>query len=307
MASIKTWFVIINPASGNGSSKRKWQLIKKLLEDYDFNFNYAFTKHANHSSAIIQNAIEKGFRNIISIGGDGTLHNIINGIMQQTEEPTTNLNVGVIPIGTGNDWVKTHNIPMDIEKAILLIKKGNTKLQDIGKIELVNQNKKPIYFVNLAGNGFDGSVVKHVEKFKRFGALSYLIGAIICLFSFNNFHSTVLVNTKNISGKTLMVLIGLCNYSGGGMRLTKTPNPFDGLLDITIAKNFSKLDILFSLPKLFNGKIINHKKVAAYKTTSIEIITNKGERAYIQADGELIGKGHIKATIVPKAFRFYCH
>ena len=307
MAFLKTWFVIINLTSGNGSCKRKWSLVKKLLKDYSFNFNHAFTEHANHSTTIVQNAIEKGFRNIICVGGDGTLHNIVNGIMLQNNVSTATIKVGIIPVGTGNDWVKTHNIPKDIKKAIQLIKNGNTKLQDIGKMELADKNINSIYFMNLAGIGFDGYVVNHMEKYKRFGALSYLIGALFGLFSFKNFNSQVLLNSEDISGKTLMILIGLCKYSGGGMQLTKTPNPFDGLLDVTIAKNFSKFDILLNMPKLFNGKIINFKKVACYKTASIEIIVNKEEHSYIQADGEFIGKGHLKATIIPKAFRFYCH
>ncbi len=306
MASLKTWFVIINPTSGNGSSKRNWPKIQQLLKTYDFDFQYAFTEYAKHSSIIVKNVIEKGIGNIISVGGDGTLHNIVNGIMQQNKVLTKSINVGVIPIGTGNDWIKTHKIPKDIEKAIQLIKNRNTKLQDIGKIEFINKNEKPVYFMNLAGIGFDGYVVNRVEKYKHFGALSYLIGALFGLMSFKNFHSKVILNSEVVSGKTLMVLIGLCKYSGGGMQLTKTPDPFDGLLDVTIAKNFSKFDVLLNITKLFNGKIIGYKKVENYKTTSIEIIINEEEHAYIQADGELLGKGNIKTTIIPKAFRFYC-
>ena len=306
MAILKTWFVIINPASGSGSSKKKWPKIQSLLKTHDFDFQYVFTEYAKHSCVMVKKAIKKGFRNIICMGGDGTLHNIVNGIMQQKEVIVANINIGVIPIGTGNDWVKTHNIPNDAEKAIELIKKGSTKLQDIGKIVLINQNKEPVYFMNLAGIGFDGYVVSHVEKHKQFGALSYLIGAIFGLLSFKNFHSKTLLNSENISGKTLMVLMGLCKYSGGGMQLTEAPDPFDGLLDVTIAKNFSKLDVLLNLPKLFNGKIVDFKKVANYKTTSVEVLANEEEFPYIQADGELIGKGHVKATIIPKALRFYC-
>ena len=306
MSDLKKWFVIINPTSGNGSSKRKWPIIKNLLESFFFDFDYVFTKHSNHGTIIVQNAIKKGFRNIICIGGDGTLHNIVNGIMQQHLTPSIAINVGVIPIGTGNDWVKTHNIPKDIKKAIQLIKKGNTNLQDIGKIELVDRDTKPIYFMNLAGIGFDGYVVNRMQNYKRFGALSYLIGAFLGLLSFKNFSSRVFLNSEEVSGETLMVLIGLCKYSGGGMRLTKTPNPFDDLFDITIAKNFSRLDVLSNLHRLFNGKIINFTKVVNYKASSIEIITNKKEHTYIQADGELVGKGHIKAVVISKSLRFYC-
>ncbi len=306
MANKKSWFVIINPTSGNGSGKKKWTKVKRLLNAYDFDFDYALTMHQKHSVEIVQQAIDKGFFNIISVGGDGTLHNIINGIMLQSKMPSTNITVGVIPVGTGNDWIKTHHIPKDIESAIQIIKNGKTKLQDVGRIELLDQKKEPIYFINLAGIGFDGYVVSRVEKYKRFGALAYLFGTLFGLVSFKNFNSKVRVNSENISGKTLMVLIGLCEYSGGGMKLTKKPNPFDGCFDVSIAKDFSKLDILFNAVKLYNGKIVDFKKVVPLITTSIEIEIEEEKLPYIQADGELIGKGDFRASIIPKSFRFYC-
>jgi YegS/Rv2252/BmrU family lipid kinase len=306
MANKKSWFVIINPTSGNGSSKKKWIKIKQLLNRWEFDFEYAFTMHQKHSVEIVQQAIKNGFINIICVGGDGTLHNIVNGIMLQTEMPSTNITVGVIPIGTGNDWIKTHHIPKDIEGAIQIIKNGETKLQDVGKIELLDSQKEFVYFINLAGVGFDGCVVSRVEKYKRFGSLAYLFSTLISLVSFENFYATALVNSKNISGKTLMILIGLCEYSGGGMKLTKKPNPFDGFFDVSIAKDFSKLDILFNAAKLYNGKIVDFKKVLALKTTSIEIEIEEEKHPYVQADGELIGKGNFKSSIIPKAFRFCC-
>ena len=103
-----------------------------------------------------------------------------------------------------------------------------------------------------------------------------------------------------------MVLVGLCKYSGGGMQLTESANPIDGLFDISIAKNLSKLDIFKNIFKLFNGKIVKQKKVEVLKTDRITILTkNEIVQPFIQADGELIGKGSIKVSIIPKAFSFF--
>ena len=305
MANSKRWFAIINPTSGNGSSRQKWPQIKTLLESYNFDFNFAFTEHENHSPELAQHAIEKGFYNIICVGGDGTLHNIVNGIMSQPSLYSNEVTVGMIPIGTGNDWVKTHDIPNDFEKAIQLIKNGNKKTQDLGKIEFLNEDRNPVYFNNLAGVGFDGFVVSKVHKYKHFGALAYLAGAVLGLFSFKNFKSKVVVDNEEINSKILMILVGLCNYSGGGMQLTKNANPFDGLFDISIAKDIGKLDIIRNLPKLFNGKIVNHKKVETLKSKAISITISEEDLPFIQADGELIGQGNINLSVVPKAFSFY--
>lgn len=302
----KSWFVIINPTSGQGSSKKSWPKIKKLLEAYNFTFNFTFTSYPKHSIRLVQEAISQNTKHIICVGGDGTIHNIVNGIMSQTKVPSYKVHVGVIPIGTGNDWVKTHNISYDFETAIKQIKKNIIVTQDIGKLVVGNNKKTPVFFNNLAGIGFDGYVVSTVEKYKRFGALAYLYSSILGLFSFKNFNATLSVESETVSGKNLMILVGLCKYSGGGMQLTKNSNPLDGLLDITIAQNLSKFEIIKSLSKLFNGNITNHKKVKTLKAASVAVQINQEELPFIQADGELIGKGNIKVSIITKAFSFYC-
>jgi len=302
----KSYFVIINPTSGNGSSKKSWPKIKSLLEKHNFSFQFAFTSHSKHSIALVHQAVKQNIKNIISVGGDGTLHNIVNGIMTQNDVPSLEINLGVIPIGTGNDWIKTHNIPLDFEAAIKIIKNGVLATQDIGKIVIQNSSKPPVFFNNLAGVGFDGFVVSKIEKYKHIGTLAYLYGTLVSLFSFKNFESKITTNSGDISGKTLMVLIGLCKFSGGGMQLTKNPDPFDGLLDITIAQDFNKIEIIKNLAKLFNGTITNYKKVISLKTKSVSIKINPNNAPYIQADGELIGTGNIEVSIVAKAFSFYC-
>lgn len=299
------WFVIINPTSGNGSSKIHWSTIKLLLETYNFDFDFVFTKHARHSVELIQDAVYQGFRKYISIGGDGTLHNIVNGIMKQTLVPSIDLTIGVIPIGTGNDWVKTHHIPSDFESAIQVIKNGNVKHQDLGKIEFDDKIQSDVYYNNLAGVGFDGYVVSKVSKYKRFGTVSYILGALSGLFSFQKFKSEILSKECHIKTSCLMVLVGLCKYSGGGMQLTKNPNPFDGLLDVSIAKDIGKFDVLKNLLNLFNGKIINHKKVYCFHTKKIKVKTSPKDFAFIEADGELVGKGGFSITLIPMAFSFY--
>ncbi|MEZ4796979.1 MAG: diacylglycerol kinase family lipid kinase [Flavobacteriaceae bacterium] len=305
MTNSNRWFVIVNPTSGNGSSKHKWPKIKAELESHMFDFDFVFTEYANHSRDLVQNSIKQGFTKIISVGGDGTLHNIVNGIQSQKLVNPLSIQIGVIPIGTGNDWIKTHGIPLNIKKAISIIKKGNVKQQDLGKINFIDKSRSTIYFNNLAGVGFDGFVVSKVGKFKHLGALAYLYGAIAGLFSFKNFQSTIIINGKEVQTKSLMILAGLCTYSGGGMKLTKEPNPFDGMLDVSIAKDLGKLDIIKNLSNLFNGKIINHPKVESYKATDLSIMITSEDKPFIQADGELIGTGNINISIVPKAFSFY--
>ena len=298
----KTWYVIINPTSGNGTPKRKWKLIIASLDLHNILYKFTFSDFINHEIELIHSALKEGYRKFICVGGDGTLHKVVNGIMTQKMVNLEDIKVAIIPMGTGNDWVKTYKIPKNIDKAVSIIIHEKTINQDIGYLELLN-TKKNVYFNNLAGLGFDGFVIKNSLKYKKYGAFSYLLAT---LNSFVKYRKSVLkidFNDKTIYTKTLLTLVGICNYSGGGMKLTKNGNTTDGLFDISIAKNLNFFSIIKNILKFYNGNIVNHKEVETYKTDTIKIVTND-DTTYIQADGELIGTGGFKATIIPKAIRF---
>ena len=297
------WFIIVNPTSGNGASKKKWPLIYNELNLQNFIFEFSITKHKTHAIEIIKEAVDKGFRKFICVGGDGTLHTIVNGILQLKPSIISEIKIGIIPIGTGNDWVKTYNISKNYKKAIQIIKAEKTIQQDIGELAIANTNET-VYFNNLAGIGFDGYVVNKVYKFKNLGFLAYLTGAIVSLTSYKKATLEITFNTTTIKEKTLMLLIGICNYSGGGMQLTKNPDPTDGLFDISIIHKVHLFNILGNLPGLFNGNITNHKLINNYKTSSIKVKVLDSQLTYIQADGELLGTGDFSIKILPKAINF---
>jgi len=300
---VSKWFVIINPTSGNGTSKKKWPLIFNELKKQQIDFEYSFSEYKKHSYKLIQNAILQGFTKFICIGGDGTLHNIVNGILSLNPIYISEIKIGIIAIGTGNDWVKNYNIPTNYKKAIEIIKNEHTIKQDIGKINLTAENKI-VYFNNLAGIGFDGYVVHKVHKYKNLGSLAYITGAIVSLTSYKKPMLEILFNNTKIKSKTLMLLIGICKYSGGGMQLTKNSNPTDGLFDITFITYFYLLEVLKNIQNLFNGKITNHTLVKNYKTSELKVNILDNQTTYIQADGELIGSGNFSVSILPKALNF---
>ena len=297
------WFLIVNPTSGNGKSKKSWQHISNVLTNQNIRFSYAFTKYSKHECELVQNAIKNGFTKIISVGGDGTLHHIVNGIMSQKIIETNTIQLAVIPIGTGNDWVKTYNIPAKIEKSILNIYKGTSVLQDIGMLK--TKNNTISYFNNVAGIGYDGYVVNKLKKLKKFGGIAYLLSGISGLLFYKKTDLIIDINNETFKEKCLMTIFGICKFSGGGMQFTKEVNPSDGLLDITIAKKLTLFDLLINLPKLYNGLIVHHKKVVTYKTTKIKVSpVLANEKPFIQADGELIGSGSVEVSIKEKAIQF---
>ena len=155
----------------------------------------------------------------------------------------------------------------------------------------------------MAGLGYDGYIVNKLNSLKRFGSIAYLLSGIAGLLFYKKTTFKIIFDDKIIETSCLMTLFGICKYSGGGMQFTKDVNPSDGFLDITIAKNLHLFDLIFNIKKLYNGNIVHHKKVETYKTKQITVIP-QNSKPFIQADGELIGTGKIKVTIIEKALNF---
>ena len=296
------WYIIANPTSGNGIVKKKWNAIVSSLKNHNISYDFSFSKYQGNEQELVVNAIQKGYRKFISVGGDGTLHQIVNGVMTQNSIDPLQLKIGVISMGTGNDWIKTYKIPKKIKEAVLVINKEKTVVQDIGEIKLENA-KKSTYFNNLAGLGFDGFVIKNMLKYKKYGAFSYLIATVVSFLKYKQQSLTIEFDEKIINAKILLTLVGICKYSGGGMKLTEKVDTADGLFDISIAKNFNFITVLLNILKFYTGSITHHKKVETYKTATIKIAAND-ENTFIQADGEFIGTGSFKATIIPRTINF---
>ena len=297
------WFVVVNPTSGNGTAKGKWHKIQDELIRQEFIFDYFFTDYEKHSITLVHKAIKQGFIKFIVVGGDGTLHNVVNGILKLNPKNISLIKIGIIPIGTGNDWVKTYRISKNYIKAIKIIRNEKTIQQDIGKI-IIESTKEVTYFINQAGIGFDAYVVNKIKKFKYLGKLAYLFGGLLSLTAYKKAKLKITFNDIELINKTLMFLIGICRYTGGGLQLTKNPDPLDGLFDISYIPSVNLFKILINLPGLFNGQITDKSFVNNYKSSNVKIQLLDTQNTYIQADGEIIGTGNFSVSLLQKTIHF---
>ncbi len=296
------WYVIANPNAGNKKFKSLESRIKNLFKHFNIDYILQVTTHQKHEIELVHTAVKQGYTHFVSVGGDGTLHYVINGIMTQNIIPSHQVVVGIIPLGTGNDWVKTYNIGKNIQNAVEHLKKMNTTYQDIGFLQLKNTSR---YFNNVAGIGYDGYVVNKLNKLKHLGAIAYLLSGISGMLFYKKNSYEIEINNETINDTCLMILFGICKYSGGGMKLTKFSSSSNGLLDVTIAKDLNLFDLIKNIRKLYSGSIIKHKKVKTYKTNSLLITPKTSEKqSFIEADGELIGTGEVKVSIHKKAIQF---
>ena len=212
MPGQKKWFVLVNPTSGGGRGKKHWPKIKQELDQNSFDFEFKFSEYPRHGLDLMSQAIAEGFRDFIAVGGDGTLHEMVNAIMGQTAVSPDRFSIGLIPVGTGNDWARQFDIPRDYNAAVERILQGNILEQDIGVITLDERPGEQLYFNNLAGIGFDGYVVEKVHRFKHWGGMAYLMGALAGLFSYNSFKANVRWNDTSFEDLVFILFIGLGKF-----------------------------------------------------------------------------------------------
>ena len=199
------WLTIVNLHAGSKRCERDWPEIKNLLEKAHLKTEVIFTTKAKEAIEITQKRIdEKGFKNIIVVGGDGTMNEVVNGIFRQKRFKTTEITIGLITVGTGNDWGRHYGMHSEYHKMVNSIKNGKTFIQDVGKVNYKHlENKEDRYFVNIAGMGYDALVAKKTNVSKqsgRGGLLVYLVNLIQGLFQYNNTFLTITANVEDPSG-----------------------------------------------------------------------------------------------------------
>ena len=164
----KPWLVIVNPHAGGSKAKTDWPQIRKHLTEAGFLFDSYFSEYPHHAIELVKNLIsEKKYTQVIAVGGDGTLNEVINGVFHQQTVPPADVHVGLITIGTGNDWGRMYALPKNYEGQIEILKKGHFLLQDVGQVHYSHDTQKTSrYFVNIAGMGFDALVAKKTNILK---------------------------------------------------------------------------------------------------------------------------------------------
>jgi len=268
--------LIVNPVAGAGKTAKKWPYIKSLLENIGLCFEHDLTEAPGHAIELAKSAAKKGCELVVTVGGDGTINEVVNGLYDSGN--IADVMLGIISTGTGRDYIRTIGIPWAYQEACQCLMNPRKFTVDVGVIEYMKDGQMvKRLFVNFAGLGFDAEVVRTTtQKFKALGNTASYLKRKIC---------TVLMS----NGK----------YGGGGMFAAPDADPTDGLLDVLIIGDLSKSDLLWSLPRLYKGTHLTHPKVTIERAREIEI--KSAEPVSLQADGELLGGLPARFYILPAA------
>lgn len=294
------WYIILNPAAANGRAGRTWLRIAELLSTAEIAYELIETAYRAHAIELVAAGTKKGFHKIMAIGGDGINNEVINGIATQTHLPIDQIIYTLLPLGTGNDWIKTHGIPTDFKKWIPKLKNGRVIRQDIGVLTYHKDGApKKRYFANVAGLAYDAFLCKEMSQEKNFSnQLGFLWLTIRELFKYKLRKARVCFDDQEIENYFYTINIGICRYSGGGMQLVPHAIPDDGLLALTIAGPISKLGVLLNSWRFYSGSVKGHSQVNCFKTKKIVIDAIGSEPTLVEVDGEFLGETPVRCWIL---------
>ncbi|WP_331279650.1 diacylglycerol/lipid kinase family protein [Oceanobacillus salinisoli] len=291
---MKLYYFIVNKNSGSGRALKIWYRVAKLLQERHIAYDVCITNGPQHATESVKNIIKKNnAKAIIAIGGDGTVHKIINELVG------SKVPFGIIPAGSGNDFCRGMGIPLKYDQALERILKGEQKFIDVGNI-----NDK--FFATIVGIGFDGRVAqvtnqsqnKKLLNLAGMGSVSYIINVLKVLFYYKPTNVELKIDQKYAKHQNVW-LIAIANspFYAGGMMICPNAKNDDQFFDICMVKEISRWQLLRIFPSVFKGKHVNHPAVTILRAKEVEIVSNSPMIAH--GDGEMIGETPLKIIISP--------
>jgi len=303
VASTKIAF-IVNPHAAAGSAGKSWPRIEALARDRLGSFQAFFTAGPGDATRLTREAISRGAETIVCVGGDGTLNEVVNGLMGEDGPIRPDVAVGFIPRSTGCDLIKTVSIDRKLDRAMDIIRDAHTRILDLGRIRYQDhrKNRSYRYFHNIASFGLGGEVDERVNRTTKAlgGFLSFIGATLVSLLKYDKKRIHLKVDDV-FDGEVNVWNIAVANgqYHGGGMLVAPGAQVDDGLFQVTVIGDLTLPEVFLNLPKLYNGKIYEVAKVSSFVGKRVE--ASSDQKVLLDVDGEQIGTIPVVIEIVPRA------
>jgi len=308
---LKKSMVIVNPVSANGRTGRNWPRIDKELRNAGLTFDAQLTSKSGEAVQLTRKAIQEGYPTVIAVGGDGTLNEVLNGFFESDDARPINpeARLGLIPSGTGKDFIKAINYPRDIRHVCRTLARNQIRTIDIGLAWFRDAEGKRTfrYFINVAGMGMDGETVDRVNRTSKIfgGRISFLWGTIATLVQYRNRELTVEIDgVMRYHGEATLVAVANGQYFGGGMRIAPEAGLDDGHFDIIVVDGMTKFEILANLYRIYQGTHLNYPKV--YLMRGRHVRATSLQRVFLQVDGEQPGVLDAEFKLLPRKLKLIC-
>ena len=288
--------LIINPTAGRGQAgKQVHAIAQRLRENGILNAVWHYTQAPGDAERLAREAANEGASLVVAVGGDGTVHEVVNGILG------TSATLGIIPFGTGNDFARALGLHGDLAVACGALAQGETRRIDVGTIE-GRGTGGPRRFLVIAGTGYDAETARTVNEGISYlsGAAAYVWGAILTARQFTPFRlSLTWDDGEKIETPAMFVSVANTETTGGGMKIAPGAQPDDGLFDICLVREVGKWDLLRQLTKVFDGSHVKHPAVTMLRASRIALDADPPQPLLI--DGEVCGTTPATITIQRQA------
>jgi len=297
--------VILNPVAGRGYGAKVEPEMRRLLEAEGFDFDLVRTARPLHAAELAAQAVGEGFEIVVAAGGDGTTNEVVNGLIAASKDEVAGT-LGIIPIGSGSDFANTVGVPPDLRGACRRLAHGQTRLVDVGRVTLPGQ--APRYFDNTLGVGFDGVVAVETRKVKWLRGLAlYLPVVLKTVFLYYKAPLvTIEYDGQELVLPALMICVANGPREGGGFFVAPQAQPDDGLFDLCIAREVSRLAILGLIPHFMKGTHVGREPITMARAKRVTISSPNDLVAHM--DGEILcTDGHrLECEILPRRLRVWC-
>jgi diacylglycerol kinase (ATP) len=297
--------VIVNPHAGKRHVGQEIPELERTLLARELPYTLLRTEGRGDATRFAREAIEAGSRYLVAVGGDGTVHEVVNGMMGSDGEPiASDVVLGVVAAGSGCDFIRTFGLPGDASRACYHLTGDNTYPLDVGRVTYatVGGDTDSRYFVNVAEAGLGAAVAGRAERMSpRLGQSKYFFAFWLTMPTFKLANVRIEADRKTYEGPAYLIVVGNAQYYGGGMKISPRSYPGDAVLDVLVFKG-PKTDSFTFLPKIYRGEHIPHDHIEEFRVK--RALTIEAERPLpIEADGEILGSTPATFEVVPHAIR----
>jgi YegS/Rv2252/BmrU family lipid kinase len=271
-----------------------------MMRSLGMDFEHDLTEAPGHAIELAKSAAQNGCEMVVSVGGDGTINEIVNGLYDSGS--IGDVTLGIVSTGTGADYIRTIGVPRSCMEASRCLTSSGRLTVDLGLVEYTkNGQMEKRLFVNFAGLGFDAEIVRATtQEFKALGdTASYLMGLLTTLVVYKNKEISLTLDGEVGQRRICTILMSNGKYGGGGMLTAPDADPADGFFDVLIIGDLTKPDLLRSLPRIYKGTHLTHPKVSVKRAREVEI--RPAQPMAVQADGELLGEAPARFSVLPGA------
>jgi diacylglycerol kinase (ATP) len=284
---MKHYRVIVNPVAGNGNGLKSLPVITQLLTRHNLSFDIVQTEYSGHGIDLTLQAVKDGVDVIVAAGGDGTVNEVINGIIQSKRDGKQVPAMGVLCAGRGNDFADAVGIPPDLEQGCQALVNDQRRIIDIGR---ATGGIYPLgrYFGNVVGIGFDTITTIEAKKMPRWGGFASFFAAVLkTVFLYNKSPlADIEFNGKTITQRSLLITVMNGNRLGGGFYMAPNSKPDDGLFDLCIGEQMSSFEVIRMIPHFMKGTQATQPAIKTGQTTRI-VINGLDGPLPAEMDGEI--------------------